>query len=163
MRWTLAVLLAGCGSSATPMVLGEAPALPEKPAADPHAYRLIDQRPDEPLTADQAAAWVARHASEWGTAELVEQGRVVDATVTSIQYVQKHYGIPVRGGHLGLTIERGNLVLVQGVTFPVDGVDPIPRISGTAASLAADGMVRAAHDVDRDEPKLEIVDGRLVW
>jgi hypothetical protein len=104
-----------------------------------------------------ALTFVRDHAALFGTAELAFAGAVVDPDLWSIQLAQRHRGLPVIAGHLGLTISRGRLVLAQGATYPVHGVDTTPRVDLPEAIATVRGVLAAPRAGDRDAGRLVIL------
>jgi hypothetical protein len=110
-----------------------------------------------------AIAFVRDHAELFGAAELSYAGAVVDPELTSIMLTQHHRGVPVIGGHLGLTVSRGKLVLAQGAVYRLDGVAAEPRVTHTRALAAVRDALAAPHTGDRDTARLVVVPPHLVW
>ncbi len=110
---------------------------------------------------EQAAlAFVREHVALFGTGELVFDGALVDRELWSIALAQRHRGIPVVAGHLGLTISHGRLILVQGATYPIRELDTTPRVDLAAAIAAVRGVLQAATFYDIDSGRLVILPER---
>lgn len=110
-------------------------------------------------------AFVQSHADLLGTTELVVDGTMVDhggPGLTSIALAQRHHGLPVIGGHLGLTISHGRLVLVQGVTYPVGEFETTPAITELEAISVGGSVLAAAHPGDHDTARLVVLPERGV-
>ncbi|HEU0036741.1 MAG TPA: hypothetical protein VFQ53_39290 [Kofleriaceae bacterium] len=112
-----------------------------------------------------ALAFVTSHRDLFG-GDFVLDGSADDGQLAFVQLQQRYHGLPVVAGHLGLAIEHGELVLVHGTTFPVDGLDPTPRLTrdeAIAGALVGTGMPVAT----RADAKLVVwPDGRtphLAW
>jgi hypothetical protein len=103
-----------------------------------------------------ALALIDEHRDLFGTDELVPAGAVLDPELWSITFAQRHRGLPVIGGHLGLAISHGRLVLIQGTTFPVDDLATTPAIDLPRA-LAAVRTVLVPTRGDRDAGQLVIL------
>ena len=107
-----------------------------------------------------ALAFVREHADLFGTAELVSAGAVVERELSTISLAQRHRGVPVIAGHLGLTISRGRLVLVQGTTYPIHELVTTPQIGLARAVAAVRAVLAPAHAGDRDAGRLVILPER---
>jgi hypothetical protein len=107
-----------------------------------------------------ALAFVRDQRAMFGTDELAFAGAVIDPDLWSIALAQRHRGLPVISGHLGLTISHGRLVLVQGVTYPVGDLDVTPRISLATAIRAVRAVLEAPRSGDRDAGRLVILPER---
>jgi len=117
--------------------------------------------PSDAELARAARAFVRAHADLFGTAELAFAGAVVDRDLWSIALAQHHRGLPVISGHLGLSISHGRLVLVQGTTYPIAGLDTTPRIDDAAAIATTRAGIEPPPRVgDRDTARLVIVPER---
>ncbi|HLL25927.1 MAG TPA: hypothetical protein VK427_27505, partial [Kofleriaceae bacterium] len=117
----LAVVL-GCSQPQTRIVLGEPPS---EDAADalhvsamPNVRFAIAGTSDDELAA-AALAYVRDNLAPLAADDFAFAGAAVDPELISIQLAQRYHGLPVIGGHLGLVISRGNLVLVQGNPTPI--------------------------------------------
>ncbi|CAN5803067.1 hypothetical protein BH11MYX3_BH11MYX3_15430 [soil metagenome] len=182
----LAVLLLGCSSSPAPLALGEPPSEWEQaPVASHRGAWDIEIDPvlgtarslsgaGVAFGADierDAIGFVRANADLFGTSELVVDGTVIDPELSSIALVQQHHGIPVIGGHLGLTVSHGRLVLVQGATYAIGKLATAPAITETDALAAVRAALELPRAGDRDDARLVIlperspgaVRYRLVW
>jgi hypothetical protein len=90
-------------------------------------------------------------------------GHVHHGDLWTVQFRQKMNGLPVVGGHVGVTFNRGRLVLVQGRIFPV--VDPDLNIVAThdvaSAFAAVDKAFAAAPHGAGDVADLVVYPQRL--
>ncbi|MBA3397511.1 MAG: hypothetical protein H0T89_33110 [Deltaproteobacteria bacterium] len=128
-------------------------------------FELPDATTEAALEA-AARGFVAEHADLFGSAELVAElvndGVVMDRprALASIMFAQRHRGLPVIGGHLGLTVSHGRLVLVQGAMFPVGDVATTPAIGRAAAAAVVRVVVTAPRRGDHDTARLVILPER---
>jgi len=107
-----------------------------------------------------ALAFVRDHADLFGTAEFVSAGSVIENELSTISLAQRHRGVPVVAGHLGLTMREGRLFLVLGTTYPIRDVDTTPRISLARAVAAVRGVLATAVRGDHDSARLVILPER---
>jgi len=195
----LAVLVIGCGSPAVPTLeLGQPPSEWFEPSAGSLSIAQVaggawelDVDPvvgtprimrgagvpfcaagsSEAELETAALAFVREHADLFGTAELVSAGSVIESELSTISLAQRHGGVPVVGGHLGLTIRNGRLFLVLGATYPIGKLDTTPRVGLSRAIASVRGVLAAAASGDHDNARLVIlpergagtVSYRLAW
>lgn len=172
---TLALVLAvGCGSRSgpVPLVLGEPPTEEPEPAVIQHlGAGDVEMDPvlgtlraltgaGVPFVAGDVPAFIAEHASALGTTELVDAGTVVEPELTSIQLAQRYHGLPVVGGHLGLTISHGRLVLVQGATHRIGELSTAPGLTEADAITRVLAAIEAPQPGDRDGARLVVLPER---
>lgn len=185
----LAILVVGCSSPSTPRLeLGQPPSeWYEPPAAPTQRTFALDggtwELDVDPVLATPrvmrgsgipfcaagagqreftaaAMAFVRAHATLFGTDELVPAGAVVERELAALQLAQQHRGIPVIAGHLGFTVARGKLVLVEGTTYPIRDLDTTPRIGLARALATVRAVLEATHTGDRDTGRLVILPER---
>jgi hypothetical protein len=79
------------------------------------------------------------HAALFGAqrGDFVIDGAVFNRDLWSVVATQQYKGIPVQGSHLSLAIKHGRLILVQGVSHRVAGVDGFARVKKDEAIGAA--------------------------
>lgn len=172
---TLAVVLAvGCGGKpgSAPLVLGEPPTEePDRPIIQHLGAGDVEMDPvlgtlramsgaGIPFAEPDVATFIAEHAGALGTTELVDQGRVVEPELTSIQLVQRYRGLPVIGAHLGFTISHGRLVLAQGVTHRIGELSTVPAIGEPDAIASVRAALDAPQPGDRDDARLVVLPER---
>lgn len=185
--FALAVLVAGCTSASSPAtspgLLGEPPSEWIEPAGlltqhvgewelarDP-VLGTVRAMSGAGIPFPGALPFVHAHPEWFGTPELVVDGTVGDRALTSIALVQEHHGLPVIGGHLGLTVAHDRLVLVQGEVFPVGELAITPAISDADAIVRARAVLAAPARGDHDLARLVVLPVRslgavayhLVW
>jgi len=195
----LAVLLVGCGSpAASKLELGQPPSEWFEPSTGAMTIAQVeggswelDLDPvlgtprimrgegipfcaagsSEAALETAALAFVRAHADLFGTAEFVSAGSVIESQLSTISLAQRHHGVPVVAGHLGLTIKNGRLFLVLGSTYPVGDIDTTPRINLARAVASVRGVLATAASGDHDNARLVIlpergagtVSYRLAW
>ncbi len=161
-----AVAATACSSRAPAVVLGEPPSEGDIPAFQTRAGGWeIEMDPllrtpralwgSQPF--ESAEAFVQDHTDLLGSDELVVSGSVVDPQLTTIALEQRFQGLPVVGAHLGLAVAHGRLVLVQGVTYRISGLDPAPEIEQLAAVHAAGIGLPSPEPGDRDSARLVVL------
>ncbi|MEO8706787.1 MAG: hypothetical protein ABI867_42565 [Kofleriaceae bacterium] len=113
-----------------------------------------------PVTGDleiAAMAFVREHGYLFGTTELVANGTAASADVATISLAQRYHGLPVIGGHLGVTVSHDRLVLVQGTTYPIAALPTAPRIAVGQAVATVRGTIAAASVGDRHSARLVVL------
>jgi hypothetical protein len=159
-RLAALALVVGCSSPPTvkPLVLGEPPSFDTNVTMRPNVAFDAADTSDAELA--RAAIQFAR--SELG-AEVVFDGAVVDPDLISIALRQEYNGLPVVGGHLGLVVKRGKVILAQGTLAALRDLETMPTVAMVnALSVVRDGLA-TPHRGDRDTGRLVVHRGRLAW
>lgn len=118
------------------------------------------------------------HAALFGAnrGDFVIDGLVLSRDLWVVVAVQRYKGIPVQGSHLSLSIKQGRLILIQGVSHRVEGVDVTPSLGKEEAVGAAGRALglrirKVGRQRDSDEARSVIlplrspgaVEYRLAW
>ena len=159
-RLAALALVVGCSSPSAPraFVLGEPPSF------DPN----VSLRPNLPFdTRDTTDDALAREAIAFAQrelgAEVVFDGAVVDPDLISIALRQQYNGVPVIGGHLGLVVKRGRVILAHGTLEAIRDVETAPHVElAGALTMTRDGLTTPKTG-DRDTGRLVIYQSRLAW
>ena len=152
-RLAALALVVGCSSpSMKPFVLGEPP-----------SYEMnVSLTPNVAFDAQAIESEALRVARELGY-EVEYAGAVVDPDLITVALNQTHHGLPVIGGHLGLAVKNGRVILAHGTIVPVRGVETAPGIElASALDRVTDGLARP-HRGDRDTGRLVVFGDRLAW
>ena len=120
-----------------------------------------------------AIAFVRDNADLFGTAEVVLDGAIQNQDLQLISLAQRHRGLRVISGHLGLSIANGKLVLVQGSTYRIGTLNTAARLDEATALATVETSLalpaRGAGDDERSELVVlpmrspGAVDYRLAW
>lgn len=125
------------------------------------------------LLVTDPVAFVREHADLFGTDEVVLDGTIQNQDLQLIALAQRYRGLRVVSGHLGLSISHGRLVLVQGSTYRIGGLDTAARIDEASALATVEASLAMPARSAGDQQTSELVvlpmrspgavDYRLAW
>lgn len=151
-------ILVGCSSppAVAPLVLGEPPAAEANLALHPNVAFGAAGTTDAEL-ARAAGAFVQWQLAPFQADDVAFDGAVVDPELVTVALRQQYHGIPVVGGHLGLAVKRGRVILAHGALYPIRDLPTAAAVDrGTAIATVAPALPRP-HAGDRDAARLVVL------
>ena len=156
-RLAALALVVGCSSprAVKPLVLGEPPSVDANIVVRPNVAFAVADTSDAEL-ARAAGAFVQWQLAPFHADDVVFDGAVVDAELWSIALRQQYHGLPVIGGHLGLAVKRGRVILAQGTLVPIRDLETAPQVELRHAIATVSAALPTPHAGDRDTARLVV-------